>query len=598
RTGGRAARLAGELRAWEEAGLAIPRGARYVISPEGLAQLRSGALLTPPYAPPPPINLDEIDRQRLTLLRWCWPHTDTARLAQLTGTPRWRLEADLEDLQRRGLAERLDDDLWLPLARCDAPAWNASALIAGRGEGEPEGFVRTGRAAPLIGFESAQDFHGRLAKQLELTSLARFQRFLLSRQSLYTLWEAIQVIRRALEESTLERAHAVFEQVLPLLPDLVGPEFMRVDLTRQLMKLRVALAFAENTPQGFSLALYALVRFSPQIGEAEARLEGLLKLGADLFGAGSGEVLKVLLSQPIPEDIEEARWRQQLMVLAAWFQPLEVEQAVLKRIDEEIAARPELAGPQLALLRGRSAYRQERYAEALEHYEAARQSPRLLDRVKASLAIGSTALDSGDIARCEASARAALEALGALHEPYIEARATYLLRASRYRAGALEAPDEALIEAAGLACAGYYEALILLVEAAFAWRLGDDAAARRWSARAAEIWGEQSHGAKALADALCYVAGGEGDPIAALEAAKALEPDLIAAQVIGLICARHPHPQRAAWIEARLQGRVIDRALRRELISIDEALTLRAPRSAPLAMSPAAPAETARDHSR
>jgi len=159
-------------------------------------------------------------------------------------------------------------------------------------------------------------------------------------------------------------------------------------------------------------------------------------------------------------------------------------------------------------------YRQGRFEEAARLQEGvAEQAPGVSPRTAALLGAASAWMEVGELARARDLARAALELARESRHLLAEARAEWLLRAVAYRAGDAAAPDLDLVRAAEHLGMPHLTALILLNEAAVAWRAGDEVAARPLADRAAGHWAALAQdGPRCLARALALACGAELKP--------------------------------------------------------------------------------------
>ena len=97
-------------------------------------------------------------------------------------------------------------------------------------------------------------------------------------------------------------------------------------------------------------------------------------------------------------------------------------------------------------------------------------------------------LEAGEWSACADLASQARELAFECRHTFFEARAVWLLRSARYRAGELEEPDVALIEAARQLPARWLLGLLLLNEASVAWRAGELVLAESLALEATEVW--------------------------------------------------------------------------------------------------------------
>jgi hypothetical protein len=142
-----------------------------------------------------------------------------------------------------------------------------------------------------------------------------------------------------------------------------------------------------------------------------------------------------------------------------------------------------------AVWNGWFAYRSGRFDRAaLYQASVAAHSGQPVQRIDAALSATSNWMEWGDLARSRRVARKALTQARSLRVPELEARAEWLVRAVAYRAEESLEVDTELIEAVGdLRCCNV-RALVLLNEAAIAWRNGELGRTADLATRAAEDW--------------------------------------------------------------------------------------------------------------
>lgn len=555
RTGGVAARVADELAAWERARLARIVDGRVSIDREAIERLASALdggveLLGPTAARGAAVAPRATDQ--LAWLRLAWPHTRPDLLAQAQSEATWRLEAELSDLVEAGLARRLPDGRVQPLAGANATAaWTADRLAAAHRR--LAALLGSGTEGRLLHLVASQD-DTRLGDAEAIAD------------------EACAFARRAAEQGQLARAVAALSEGVLALGHGDAPAL--VDARWRLLSLWAEVALVDSTPGTLDRVLYEICRVEPRVG-ALPELEQLVRAGLEDAWKGQSTSSHLVGLGPFEEPGLEHR-RQMLRVRAARRRSLDDEERLLDEL--EVWGRERGGEAQLALRnwRGGLRYRQSRYDEAAElHDEVARLSRWATARLSARLNGASALLEASRLDEAAAWARLGRDAAAECRLPFFEARAEWILRAARYRAGEIHAVDDELVAAVGRLGVADLDALVHLTEGAVAWRAGDARAAELASHAAQRFQDAGNVPGTVLAAALAHAAAPDPARGRALAARGAeLGNACIKVQVLGLLARSGTEvvvPDHLAEAVERERPRRLW-AERMELVSVDEAL--------------------------
>ncbi|MFZ5477098.1 MAG: hypothetical protein ACOZNI_10015, partial [Myxococcota bacterium] len=229
--------------------------------------------------------------------------------------------------------------------------------------------------------------------------------------------------------------------------------------------------------------------------------------------------------------------------------------------------------------RGLWCYRRERFSEAAaRHLAAAEGREDVAGRLAARTNAASAALEV-DVALARALADGAEAEAARARIPFLEARAAWISRCARYRAGEALAPDPELEAAAlsldaPLVCGPFF-----LVEAAARWRAGARREAAVHARRARDHFRRQGmdHGELVAASLLAAVdpefAAAEGDVL--VGRARACAKPWAALQALALLAVATGRADLAPDAERLVAAmEPSDLARRRDVLALDEALHL------------------------
>jgi hypothetical protein len=483
RTEGVQALVADEVNSWVRAGVADWDGPRLRLSRRNLDRLRAGVRVSPAGLGARALGgpLDAYLEEILAWMSLAWPHADAAFLERVSGLPRWRLEAGIEELVRLGAARRR------PEGRFEATA-PPSALQDWTGEK---------RAAA----------HRAVAAGLSAGSDGRLYHLVAGGLAHEVTQEACVLARRLTDDGRLGEAEAV------LLEALVRLRTTGAQGEHELLAHLVGAALARESPG-------ALRRVTYELGRARCRDQRTLELESVVISAelafrgdGTAALARLRETAPFEDDALEAR-RLAIHVRAAARESLECHATVLQEIETAVSQRPSAARQSsLANWRGWLRYRQGAYSEAAElHRAAAAHKSTVTGRLSAMLNAASALQEAFRYEESAEMARTAFDLAAQVRHPLYEARAAWLLRSIAYRTATATEIDGDLIEALDGLDAPQVEGQILLTEAAVAWRAAASDSAAALARRAVERFdAARSVAGAVLSRALARRVGAEMD---------------------------------------------------------------------------------------
>ncbi|GMV39334.1 MAG: hypothetical protein AMXMBFR64_10500 [Myxococcales bacterium] len=562
RTGGSPARVAAEVGAWVRAGLAAWEGELLRVDRPALDRLASGVRLVPAWGPVPVAptegELLRLDSRSPTrshhreLLEWihvAWPQARPDLLAAAMGEPRWRVEAELEELVALGLAIRAGDGA-IALTAAASQSWQRW----------PEGRLRQA--------------HGAMAQTLERGSAGRIRHLVAAGRLQEIVQEAAALARSHRSAGRLGLAAAALGEGLSAArahDDMDGEALLLDAWTR--------LALADGSVRALDRALYELGR-ARCAGPSVAALEGLLRVSLRARREVGYATLRAVDALPPFEDHELEGARQDARIRASRAGDRHLEEAALR--DGEAWARqtrtPD-AALRAALWRGMDHYRRGRYDEAAAcQLGPARGDGDALLRVGALLNAAAALLEAGSTGEALALAAEAGQLAAALRHAVFEGRSAWLYRTALYRQGLTSTVDLELLEATRAIGAPDLLAQVCATEAAVALRVGAGGAAASLAREADAIWtGMGRRWEPLLMRSLALAADGRPSPSEALdvEAAAACPVEGFGVQVLGLLAMARGAAQ-PAWsdVARRLAALTAPnrRTMRLDVLSVEEAL--------------------------
>ncbi len=507
--------VARELESWVATGRATRRGDRFSPDPTVLDQ-PAVTLVAP--RPAFPTGADALLDDVLGCLWLTQPHATTARLSRVLDRPGWEVHAALTELERTGSAVRVGDG-WLPWA--------------------PSRWVHRDHGRLL-------DMHQRVAATFDVGSVERCRHLVLGGGFDAVAREAGALAARA-------RSDGQVGEVLSLLRVVAASVG-----TPEVLEVVADLTLEHRTPGALEQALRLFSEPSPW--------RGLLRAWAC---HDRGDRAGALAELAGVADVRCHTWRAVLEMDLAKADPAQAAAVIARHDGDPVLAR------HVAHWRGLVAYREGRFEEAAALHEGTIASADSASARCSSLLNAAAAwLEVPHPQRAASLAGRLLEAARAARLVRFEARAEWLLRTLAYReATAPLQPDLELVEAVAALGVPAVQGLVLVNEAAIAWRWGHPAAAEL-AAQAREATGRSgSEGARLLAGAL--VANLAGDPVEAAKLTAALGPGVppgVAVQVLGLVGAllEEPPLARARCLAERFGGSQGSR--RREVLSVAEAV--------------------------
>ncbi len=551
RTEGRPGRVAAELGAWERAGLARREGDRWIVGRDAIERLASGLRVAADpvrgagEAGPEDPALEDV----LVTIDLASAEATVDAVATALDRPRWLLEADVAELERRGLVRTLSGGrLQATRASHGGAAWPEERRLA----------VHRALAQALPSDDPARIFHLLAAEAMREVPAA-----------------ALAAATRLRNEGRPDRAAAVVQEGLRALR--AAPN---APIHGELLVTLLEGALQVGTPHAFDLLVYQVERAPSDIPFAR-EVETIARAALRTLEGDIARAIATLdaLAPALPPTLE--RCRQSVRVLASRHLPLEAEREAIATMSRLAVDRPE-AGKEFPLdeALGWLRYREERFAEAGAHHERyarSRRNPVLA--ASGHLSAAAAWLEAQDLERAERAAEEVLSVAARLRHPYLEARAERILRAVAYRRGTATKPDRELVAAVHAIGHPQIEALVALNEAAIAWRAGDLPEARALATLSAELWERVGNAAAApLAAALGWAAGGPAPahgPHGLLETALSHSPPGVALQVFGLVARVAPEAARAHREAARsLASRIASKHAdgRCEVLSVRESL--------------------------
>lgn len=459
-TGGRAARVAAELRRWVRDNVVRWQGDRFSVDPalidgSDARPAAAGAVLDCVV----PDHLSE----PLEWLALCAAGVELEVLARAMGLRRYEVEGILDELEVLGAARR------------------TGSLIFSAGQ------VRNAAGWPRSKMRSA---HRRLAEVMPLGSPRRLLHLLAGTEPddpvppRAIADEAVALARGAVAEGRLPRA-------VTWLADSLGPIRQEEDQAAQISVItewvRVAVMF--RTASAMDQVLVELGRV-PQV-DIVRNLQQLALAALAVLTVGGAETLaKAELVAPFADaDLELERY--DIRVHAARRADLESEQRVVAAAAAWAFARGDReARARASSWIGRLRYRESEFSEAARlHHEAAELTGNATVRIDSLLDAASAEMENLDMAQAMEDAETARRAAMHNRNPRLEARAEWLLRTLAYREGRTAYVDEELMTLTGQVGASRdLEHLLAFTEAAVAYRLGLRERACELAMRASRGW--------------------------------------------------------------------------------------------------------------
>jgi hypothetical protein len=488
RTQGLPRRVTEEITAWVRLGVAHWTRNLVVVQRTALEALESGLLHGAPLGAEL-AGAPGLSGALLDLLAWltlAWPQVDPTFLAQVSGEPRFHVEKHLEDLERAGYVERGPDGrVELRVRHPAALSWT-------------EERVRAAHAA--LARHLAAGTPGRLAHLWLRGARTDEERREIAQ-------EAAALAGRQIEEGRLDAAMVTAESGLRAVRHLAGltePEVAR------LLSLWVEGAIVSRSSHAIDRVLYEICRAARRTPLIE-QLERLCRAALAMQAFTVEALARAAEVEPFG-DIRLERVRIDVYAEAARHLPDPAqEEEILGALAAALPVGDADAQAMLDNYRGRLRYRQGRFLESAElHRRAAQRATNPLLRTYSNVSGAFASMDGFACEDARAQAMRARETARTLRHVYYETLAEWVLRTVAYRLDEAGGPDLELVEAAAFVGVKQLEGVILLNEAAVAWRGGDAGKAAQLAGSAHGILsGLVEHQSGPLARCLAILAGAE-----------------------------------------------------------------------------------------
>lgn len=551
-TGGRAARVAAELRRWVRIGVASWQGERLRVEPALIDELdarpsASGALLD--------CVVPEHLAEPLEWLTLCAAGVELEVLARAMSNRRFEVEGMIDELELLGAARR------------------KGSLIFSAGQ------VRNAAAWPLA---KARAAHRSLAAELPLGSPRRLLHLLAGTEPTDPVppraiaAEAVALARGSVAEGRLPRAVTwLADSVVAIRPS--GDSQALIQVVAEWV--RVAVMF--RTASALDQVLAELVR-TPAIPPVP-NLEQLTRAALAVLTTGGAQTLELAERVEPFEDADLELERFDTQVYAARRTDLESEQRVVAvaaawafaRGDREARARA-------SSWVGRLRYRESEFSEAARlHHEASELTANATVRIDSLLDAASAEMENLDMALAMRDAESARQAAIENRNPRQEARAEWLLRTLAYREGRTSCVDEELLQLTAQVGAPDLESLLACTEAAVAFRIGQREQARELALRASTSWREKGRRLPAATAHSLALACGEPASEATIDELLTIartSPDpVLGIQILALVVKGQPGVRpRGRTLATQLAQTIAPRYLRArsDVLSPEEAIEM------------------------
>jgi hypothetical protein len=481
RTQGQPTAVLSELNAWLDRGIARRNGPMIRVDRTGLDRLSISARQRRADGPPPP-GLEALHpsaRRLIDLLSMLDQPVEAVRLATALSQPLWQVEANLAQLQALGWAHTHPNG-----ATAHTPGYWP--------QGDPDHLAA---------------LHAAAAQVITPGSPGRLEH--LRRSGDFDAWIHSCLTHGRQARAKGQPSHALALLMEGLLASEQAPEHPhRSALIEEVVD--TAVSDGRSAPIDEALVLLARPALSASTTDAQTLLEAALAVS----NAPGPRALRMADSVPQMATPIGERARQRVRQRAAGMNAVPIHADVVGSLDHWLSAHPN-ERPWVLRWRSRLAYRQSRFPEAAAlATQAALSDEGSAYAVADALAAASAWMEARRPQKALPLARQARAHAAELRHVAYEARAIWLERALRYRSADAIEPWPALADvAARHTQAGSLGPLILLNEAAIAWRLDQLEPAQRWATAAYDAWTRQGQPAgAALASALIVQCGGPGEP--------------------------------------------------------------------------------------
>ncbi len=551
-TGGRAARVAAELRRWVRIGVARWQGDRLRIDPALIDELdarpsAAGALLD--------CVVPEHLAEPLEWLTLCAAGVELEVLARAMQHRRFEVEGMIDELELLGAARR------------------KGSLIFSVGQ------VRNTAPWPLAKVRTA---HRNLAAELPLGSPRRLLHLLAGTEPNDPVPpsaiadEAVALARGSVAEGRLSRAVTwLADSVVAIRHS--GDQRALIQVVAEWV--RVAVMF--RTASALDQVLAELAR-TPVVAPVP-NLQQLTRAALAVLTTGGPQTLELAESvEPFADaDLELERFHTQ--VYAARRTDLESEQRVVAAASSWAFARGDReARARASSWIGRLRYRESEFSESARlHHEAAELTANATVRIDSLLDAASAEMEHLDMALALRDAELARKAAIANRNPRQEARAEWLLRTLAYRESRTGAVDDELLSLVAQVGSLDLESLLAFTEAAVAYRLGRLDQARELAQRASAGWRDLGRGLPASTSRSLALACGEPASEEQIEEllgiARTMSDPVIGIQILALVVVGRPAVRaRVRVLATQLAQSIAPRYLRArsDVLSPEEAIEM------------------------
>ncbi len=471
-SGGAPAEIVRELGAWTRAGFARWSDGKVYVSRESLERLEIseiGPQLA--VAEPDPLSSrrtgprdEELDELR-AWITMAWPFASVDLLRRATGKPRWLLEAELMELVAQGAAF-LTEDRIVPRNR-HGPRQHPSATWRETAHRALADALPTGHPARHLHLVAG----GKPDDPAAAEEIIR---------------EALEAATRRAEEGALTRAVGALEEGMRAARRVGVRPIESGDAAETLLARWVEIALNDATAPALNCVRYEIRRTEPTT-PLLSRLAVMVDAALHVHEWNARSLVALDDVQPFGELELELR-RNELRLVAARHNG--VEEEFLEGIKPWAQGHPDprVRAHYVGWL-GRVRYWQGRFEEAATlHLEAAALERVEITRCGRLLRAASSCVEAFEYARARDAAAQALAIAVAHRHPLLEMRAQWVLRSMQYRTHAASAHDPEFVAAVMQIGEPEWEPIVLLTEAAIAWRSGAVDVARTLASTAYDRW--------------------------------------------------------------------------------------------------------------
>jgi hypothetical protein len=393
----------------------------------------------------------------LTWISLAAPHATAGLLGEVSGTPGWQLAVELDELESLGAITRESDGRLVPrVAAPGARRWSMDKRAAA---------------------------HASLAQALPVGAERRFEHVAASGPAAQVAEEVLARGRWLIDEGRLEEAMGLAQRGLVSLRR-IGAKSDEIHVLRLLTQAAVAT----QTSAPLQTALWEIRRS----GLPERELRGILALVEAWQATLEEERERAgVMAEALPPQDDEVleAWRHALRVRLALDSDLVAAEAVIDALRPWAAAGSDEIQGRHASWEGLLRYKQSRYTEAGQHHR--RAAALRQGRASRIASLANTAITLVDGFEFDAAREVATELLelartarASIYEMYAE----WALRTADYRQCKPMTPDLDLADAVEHVGDPGHSGLVLLNEAAIAWRCGQPSIASDLLGRAQALW--------------------------------------------------------------------------------------------------------------